>query len=239
MKKDISVSFVLPMYNERENILKTVDEVRTLAKDITDDYEIIIVDDASTDDSVKIAGNLAKEDNAVRLFCLNVNTKFGGAFAKGFKEATKDVILYVDSDMPVSKKDIKASFPLIRDADIVTGYSSVRKGDTPLRKFISGAYNFIVRMLFGLKVKDVNSGYKIVSRKIIEDIEFISRSPFVDVELFLHIKKKNGRVKQFPLVFRTRSGGKSYIARFPVILATFTDMIKVKIHSCVKQKKNL
>ena len=238
MKKKLSVSFVLPMYNERENIEKAVEEIRSLAGDITNDYEIVIVDDASTDDSVRVVENIAKGPSAIKLFCLKTNSKFGGAFAKGFKEASKDVILYMDSDMPVSKEDIAASFPLIYDADIVTGYSKIKKGDTSLRKFISGVYNLIVRLLFGLKINDINSGYKIVSNKLIEGLEFISHSPFVDVELFLHAKKNDGRVRQFPLVFRTRSGGKSYMARLPIILATFADMIKVKIYSCTRKKKN-
>jgi len=140
--------------------------------------------------------------------------------------------------MPVSREDIIASFPLINDNDIVTGYSKINKGDTLLRKIISGVYNLMVRSLFGLNIKDINSGYKIVSNDFIKDIEFISRSPFVDVELFLHAKIKSGRVKQFPLIFITRSGGKSYIARLPVILSTFIDMIRVKIYSCRKKRKD-
>lgn len=238
MKKDLSVSFVLPMYNERENISKAVEEIRSIASEITTDYEIIISDDASTDDGPRIVEEICREDDRVKLFCLKENSKFGGAFARGFKEASKDVILYVDSDMPVSREDIIASFPLIGDADIVTGYSKINKGDTLLRKIISGVYNLMVRSLFGLDIKDINSGYKIVLNDFIKDIEFISRSPFVDVELFLHAKIKGGRVKQFPLIFITRSGGKSYIARLPVIFSTFMDMIKVKIHSCKKTKKD-
>ena len=219
------------MYNEQDNIVNTVSAIKSLAAELTDDYEIIIVDDASTDESGKLIDELAGKDGSVRAFHMKENTKFGGAFARAFKEARKEIILYMDSDMPVSAEDIKDSFPMIKEADIVTGYSRVKKGDTLRRKIISSVYNFLIQSLFGLNVKDINSGYKIVRRDIIKDINFISKSPFIDVELFLHAKKKNGRVRQYPLVFHQRTSGRSYIARLPIIWATFVDMIKVRVLS--------
>ena len=231
MSSGNSISFVLPMYNEQDNIVNTVSAIKSLAAELADDYEIVIVDDASTDESGKIIDNLASKDDSIRAFHMEENTKFGGAFAKGFKEAKKEIILYMDSDMPVSVEDIKDSFSMIKEADIVTGYSRVKKGDTLRRKMISSIYNFLVQSLFGLNVKDINSGYKIVRRDIIKDINFISKSPFIDVELFLHAKRKNGRVRQYPLVFHQRTGGRSYIARLPIIWATFEDMLKVKVLS--------
>ena len=231
-----SISFVLPMFNESENIETTISTLTALADELAvEDYEIVIVDDASTDNAADIVERIAGEDSRVRLFRLKENTKFGGAFSEGFKRASKDVILYMDSDLPVSAEDIKASLPLIDEADIVTGYSSVKKGDTLKRKVISGIYNLMVQTLFGLHIKDINSGYKVVKRDIVKDANFVSRSPFVDVELFIHAKGKDARVRQYPLVFLQRTGGKSYIARLPIIWATFADMIKVRIISCRKK----
>ena len=232
MEKPFTISFVLPMFNESENINHTLADLKSLAKELTDDYEIVVVDDASTDPSADIVEALAQEDSTIKLFRLIQNSKFGGAFAEGFKKATKDVIVYMDSDMPVKSEDIKKSFPLIAEYDVVTGYSKVKKGDNVKRKIISGTYNLIVQVLFGLSIKDINSGYKVVRRSVVEDVDFISRSPFVDVEIFLHAKRKNSSVKQFPLVFRSRKGGQSYIARIPVIWATFVDMIKVRMLLC-------
>ena len=231
MEKKYSISFVLPMFNESDNIERTICMLEDLAGKIADDYEIVIVDDASTDTSASIVEGISGEDSTVKLLRMDKNTKFGGAFAKGFKNASKDIILYVDSDLPVGEEDIKESLPLIEEADIVTGYSKVKKGDTLKRKVISGAYNFIVEVLFSLRVKDINSGYKVVKRSLIEDLDFISHSPFVDVELFLHAKKRGARIKQYPLIFNERTAGKSYISSIPMIWATFTDMIKVKFHS--------
>jgi len=224
-----SVSFVMPMFNERDNIAGTIEQIRTLADGLVEDYEIVIVDDASTDGCGNIVEDMARDDARIKFFRLATNTKFGGAFAKAFKSARKDIILYMDSDMPVDAADIKESLPLIADADIVTGYSKVKKGETLLRKVISGSYNLMVQALFGLNVRDINSGYKIVRRDLVDGIDFVSQSPFIDVELFLQAKKENRPVRQYPLVFRERTGGRSYIASMPIILATFRDMIKLRI----------
>jgi glycosyltransferase involved in cell wall biosynthesis len=222
------VSFVLPMFNERENIERTIGILKGIAGGITGDPEIIVVDDGSTDGCGEIVKGMAEKDPVLIYHRLQKNTRFGGAFAKGFKSATKDVIMYMDSDLPVSEDDIKRSFPLIEGVDIVTGYSRIKKGDTLKRKVMSTTYNALVRMLFGLRIKDINSGFKIVRRSLVEDMEFISQSPFVDVELFLHAGKKNARIKQFALLFHPRQGGRSHMGSPAMILATFRDMLKVR-----------
>ncbi|MBF0253249.1 MAG: glycosyltransferase family 2 protein [Candidatus Omnitrophica bacterium] len=231
MKTAIGISFVLPMFNERENIAATIKKIQTLAGELTDDHEIVIVDDASTDGSVDIVEKLAKEDNSIKLFRMKKNSKFGGAFALGFKKAEKNIILYTDSDMPVSDEDMKKSFPLIEEYDIVTGYSKIKKGDTLTRKIISKAYNCIIQTIFRLDIKDINSGYKIIRGDVVKDLNFISRSPFVDVEIFVHAAKMKCKIFQYPLVFRSREGGKSYISGIKFIGATFIDIVRVKLKS--------
>jgi len=222
-----SISFVLPMFNEKDNIDHTVDVIAALARETCDDYEIIIVDDCSTDGSGQIVDRMAQRDPAIRPVHLERNTKFGGAYAEGFRRASKDLIVYLDSDLPVRSADIRQSLPLIAEADIVTGCSRIEKGDTLKRKVISGAYNFLVERLFGLGVADINSGYKVVRRELVRDLNFRSQSPFVNVELFIHARRKNGRVVQFPLVFLSRPAGRSRITTLPVILATAADMLRV------------
>lgn len=227
METQKSLSFVLPMYNESGNIEKAVTLLKNLATPITQDFEIIVVDDASKDASASIVMDISGRDKRVKLYRMAKNTKFGGAFAEGFKRASKEIIVYMDSDMPVGPEDIKTAISMIDDADIVTAVSGVEKGDTAFRKFVSEGYNNLVRKLFGLNIKDINSGCKIVRRSLVKDLEFISKSPFVDAEIFLHARKKNARIKEYSLIFRTRSAGKSHIASVPIILATFRDMMKV------------
>lgn len=223
-----SVSFVLPMYNEEEAIEDTLEEIRIIAEAISGDYEIIISDDASTDRSVAIAEKEAESDPKIKILKLEKNTKFGGALANGLKNASKDIILYTDSDLPISLLDIKKSLPMIEDADIVTAVSIVKKGENLKRKIISMGYNFLLHALFKMKLRDINSGYKIYRRKMLEGMDFISRSPFIDAEIFLRAAKKGAKITEYPLIFRPRRQGVSKVASISIIIQTFMDMFKFK-----------
>ncbi len=223
-----SISFVLPMYNEREAIEDTVEEIRIIAKSLTSDYEIIIADDASTDGSAQIADRLTKEDSRIKVVRLLSNTKFGGALIAGLKQATKDILIYTDSDLPVSFLDIKKSLLLLEDADIVTATSIVKKGENIKRKIISRVYNFLIQTLFKANIKDINSGYKIYKRDVLKGMDLKSASPFIDVEIFLKAKASGAKIKEYPLIFRPRRQGVSKVSRIPVILQTFLDMLKFK-----------
>ncbi|MDD5438813.1 MAG: glycosyltransferase family 2 protein [Candidatus Omnitrophica bacterium] len=223
-----SVSFVLPMYNEREGIEDTVEEVRIIARAIADDYEIIIVDDASTDGSADVAEAARQGGRDITVERLSKNSKFGGALALGLQDARKEIIIYTDADLPISLLDIKKSLPLIEQADIVTAVSKVKKGENLKRKIISWGYNFLLGMFFDIKIRDVNSGYKIFRRSILEGITFTSRSPFIDAEILIRAKERGARITEYPLIFRPRRQGTSKVAKFAIMAQTFKDMFFFK-----------
>ena len=93
-----SISFVLPMFNEEDNIRDTIIALKSLGSQLSDDHEIVVVDDASTDGSADVVAGISAGDDTVKLFRLEENTKFGGAFAEGFRKAAKEIIVYMDSD---------------------------------------------------------------------------------------------------------------------------------------------
>jgi glycosyltransferase involved in cell wall biosynthesis len=220
-----SVSFVFPMFNERENIEETVRRASKLAAEISGDYEIIIADDASTDGSGDAADALAAKDNRVMSVRLEKNTKFGGALKAGLQAASKDVVVYTDSDFPAKEEDIKKALALLESADVVTAYSIVIK-DTSLKRIImSKVYNFLVRALFGLNIKDINSGLKIYRRAVLQGMKLRSRSPFVDVEIFAEAAKRGFKIAQYGLIFELRTKGASTISRTSVVARTFWDML--------------
>ena len=223
-----SISFVIPMYNEAANIEDTIIRLTKLANELTGDYEIIIADDASTDSSVEAVGNIAANDPHTRLIKLNKNTKFGGALAEGLKNACKEVIIYTDSDLPVREEDIRKGLALLDKADIVTGCSMVIKDMSLKRIIMSKVYNFLVQLFFGLSIKDINSGFKIYKARAVKDLKLISRSPFVDVEIFSEAKKRGFKIEQFGLIFDLRTHGVSTISRFSVVARTFFDMLRYR-----------
>lgn len=224
-----SISFVIPMYNESSNIEATVGKVSRLAKELADDYEIVLADDASSDGTGDISDRLSKEDTHVRSVRLKSNTKFGGALSAGLKNASKDIIIYTDADLPVKEEDVKKGLTLLDDADVVTGYSLVIKDDSFKRIVMSKVYNFLVRAFFGFKIKDINSGFKIYRSKVIRDLRLMSKSPFIDVEIFAEARKRGFKIEQFGLIFDLRTKGVSTISRMSVVARTFWDMLVYRL----------
>lgn len=220
-----SVSFVFPMFNERDNIEETVRRASMLAGDISGDYEIVVADDASTDGSGDAADGLAAKDNRVKSVRLKNNTKFGGALKAGLMAASKDVVIYTDSDFPAKEEDIRRALALLDGADIVTAYSLVIKDTSLKRILMSKVYNFLVRALFGLHIKDINSGLKIYKREVLKDLKLKSNSPFIDVEIFAEAAKRGFRIAQYGLIFELRTRGASTISRPGVVVRTFLDML--------------
>ncbi|MFA6320492.1 MAG: glycosyltransferase family 2 protein [Candidatus Omnitrophota bacterium] len=223
-----SISFVFPMFNEAENIEETLRRATALASEIADDYEIVIVDDASTDGSGDIVDKLASADKHIKSVRLKVNTKFGGALKEGLKNSSKGVVIYTDSDLPAREKDIKGALDMLNGADVVTAYSLVLKDASLKRIIMSKGYNFLVRILFGLKIRDINSGLKIYKRKVIEGLDLKSRSPFIDVEIFAEAARRGFAIKQYGLIFELRTKGESTISRMSVVARTFWDMLKYR-----------
>src|SRR3989338_8665417 len=150
-----NISLVLLMYNESANIEEALNRLSNLAREMCADYEIVIVDDASTDGCGDIVDKLSSKDPRIKLIRLKTNTRFGGALREGLKNASKDIILYTDSDLPVKDEDIKKALELLDRADIITGYSLAIKDASLKRIIMSKAYNFLVELLFDLRIKDI------------------------------------------------------------------------------------
>ena len=222
------VSFVIPMYNERRTIEDTARKVISIAKDIFPDYEIVISDDGSTDGSYLAAEKIAYENSRVKVLRLEKNTKFGGALKEGLKHARKEVVIYTDADLPIDANNIREALELLDDADIVNAYSKIKKGETAGRVVMSKVYNVLIQFLFKTSIRDINSGFKIYKRKVLDGMNLISRSPFVDVEIFVRAKRKGFKVAQYPIIFKHRLQGKSYISRPAVVLRTLYDMLRFK-----------
>lgn len=226
--KKYSISFVFPMFNESDNIGQTIRKASALAEELCDSYEIMVVDDASRDGSGDIVDKLALKDGHIKSVRLKNNTKFGGALKEGLVRASKDIVIYTDSDFPAKEEDIKKALELLDGADIVTAYSLVIKDASLKRILMSKVYNFLVRFLFGLKLRDVNSGLKIYKKKVLQGLDLKSKSPFIDVEIFTEAIKRNFRIKQYGLIFELRTEGHSSISRMGVVLRTFWDMLAYK-----------
>lgn len=218
-----SLSFVFPMYNEIGNVERCVTEALATGRKITSDLEIVLVDDASTDGCGVLADELALKHPELRVVHHAKNRKLGGALRTGFAAATKDWLLYVDSDLPIQMDDALNAVPLTTDADMVIGNRQGR-AEGPKREIMSFVYNRLIRVLFGLKVRDVNFAFKLFRRTILDRITLQSEGSFIDAELLIETHKAGFKIAELPMRYYERTAGVSTLASSSVVVKILHEM---------------
>lgn len=167
-----SISFILPVYNEQGNIAPLVSELNQFLSSREEDYELIIVDDGSTDGSKQIIKKLEKENKKIKAFYFSHNLGKSFVLRKGFKEAGKEIVFFMDSDLQYSVQDIpKFLDKLEQGYDAVNGWRRERN-DPELKKLLPSLfYNFFTRFLLGPNVHDHNCGFKAFKRNVLSDLK--------------------------------------------------------------------
>ncbi len=220
-----SISWVLPMYNEIGYIPLTINKVKTILSEIAFDYEIIIVDGASTDGSVDKLGELFSSDKNIKIIRDCGNKKIGYALRRGFSLASKDIIIYTDFDMPFDFSVINKVIGLIDSCDVIKGY---RVGGNIgfLRKVYTKVYEFIIFIFFKIHMRNINFALKIFRRTLLDCIKLKSGGPFIDAELLIKTHKAGYSIKEIGVVYNPRIHGKSNLSSIVVILETLREMFQ-------------
>jgi glycosyltransferase involved in cell wall biosynthesis len=226
-----SLSIVFPMWNEEELIRSSVDAAREAAEGLVltgeiGTYEIVIVDDASTDATPQIADELALADPHIRVVHHAVNRKLGGSIKTGFATATGSLVLYTDADLPFDMAELAKAVRLLRiyDADVVSAYRFDRTAEGPLRFVYSYLYNHLVRVALGVRVRDVNFAFKLLRRDLLDRIELRSEGSFIDVELLARAERLGYHIIQFGVDYFPRRRGESTLSSLSVILKIIREM---------------
>lgn len=207
-----SITVFFPCYNEEANVEKQALDVDRVIGGISDDYEVVIVDDGSTDRTPQIADRLAAEHPHVRVIHHPHNLGYGTALKTGFTGARKDLILYTDGDNQFDIRDVHKLLPLMREGvDMVVGYRVDRR-DRPLRKFVSRVYNFIIRLVFGLRVRDIDCAFKLFRRSVFDRIEIKSERFLIDTEILVKAKRAGLTIVETGVTHLPRTAGKSSVA---------------------------
>ena len=224
------ISLVLPMFNEGDSVDFTLQSAIASLDRAFADFEIVVADDASTDDSAGQVARWAAKDSRIRLVRLARNQKFGGALRAGLSAGTREYLVYTDFDLPVELASLPRLLENFADADVLTGISSEEVKHVDWKHIvISRGYNLMVRTLFGLRMKDINFGFKAVRKSVWDRMSLHSVSPFVDAELFIRAARINARIKQIPVPFSQRKMGASHIRRLDVIAQTMLDMLHLRL----------
>ena len=224
-KVDLSggISIFVPAYNEEDNIERAIRNSVEVLESITDNYEMLVVNDASTDRTREIVENLAVENDRIKIINHEKNTRLGGAIKTGFTRTTKDIVFYCDADNPIDMWDVKRALPLMADYDLVAGFRLQRE-ERFYRLIYSFVYNTMVGLLFGIESYDINFSFKLVKRSILNKIELNSTGGFIDVEFIVEALLQKARICRVGLRYFPRTAGVSTMASFPVILKILKEM---------------
>lgn len=227
-----SLTIFFPMWNEEDYIYATIDAAREVcgqmqAEGEIGEYELLIVDDASTDATGRIADELAADDHRVRVVHHPVNRRLGGCIKTGFANARSDLVLYTDADLPCDLAELRKACRLLRyyRADVVSAYRHDRTGEGPRRVVYSWLYNWLVTLVFGVHIRDVNFAFKLCQRSIFEKLELASEGSFIDAELLIRAQGLGFRIIQFGVDYFPRSVGVSTLSSGAVIANIVREML--------------
>jgi glycosyltransferase involved in cell wall biosynthesis len=237
------LSVFYPMWNEQDYIERALRFGKRACEDLVEsgdiaDYELIIIDDKSTDRTPEIADAMAAADPHVRVIHHERNRKLGGSMKTGFAAATGDLVLYTDADLPFDMEELPRAVRLLRDyeVDIISAYRFDRTGEGSLRAVYTFVYNGLIKALFGVKVRDINFAFKLCRRRIFDHVELKSEGSFIDAELIIRATRMGYEIMQMGVDYFPRTRGESTLSSPTVILKILREMwsLRTDLHDIQK-----
>lgn len=224
-----SISLVYPMFNEAAYLQRAVAAASHALSETTDDYQIVIVNDASTDETGSIADAVADEDPRITVVHNATNLKLGGTLRAGYAAATKELIVYTDADLPFDLLEIQRAVRLLeyQEADVVSAYRFDRTREGYIRTVYSFVYSLLIRLVFGLRIKDVNFSFKIFRHSLLDRFPLKSDGSFIDAEFLIRSRNAGAGIIQIGVDYFERSRGISTLSSASVIVKILKEMIQL------------
>ena len=224
------LSIFLPCYNEAENLDKTVKNVVEHADRVADKWELLLVNDGSKDNTLAVAEKLASKDKHLKVVNHPINRGYGAALKSGLYNSKYPWIAFIDADGQFNFEEIDEFIKTQEktSADLVIGY--YRKRQVPLlRKLNSFAWQTVVFALFGLHVRDIDCGFKLISKKVVDKVDKLEseRGAFISSEFLIKAKKHNFKIVEIPVHHYPRKAGEATGAKLNVIIKSFIDLFKL------------
>ncbi len=226
MADDISISVFFPCYNEQANVERTTEQALSVLSELGADFEVIIVNDGSGDDTGKIADSFATRDSRVKVVHHPTNLGYGAALQSGFKAASKDLVFYTDGDGQFDIKEMPPLLSLMTEFDIVTCYRLNRQ-DSIVRKINAWCWTKLVCLLFGMKIRDIDCAFKLFKREIFDNIKMVSTGALIDAEILARSVRNGYSVTQRPVHHFPRMAGSQTGANLMVIFRAFKELFQL------------
>jgi len=227
MRRLSSVSAIFPCYNDGGTIASMVLSAKAALEKLSDDFEIIVVNDGSTDYSGVVLEQISALLPQLRLITHPLNGGYGAALRSGFAAAGKDYIFYTDGDAQYDPQELLslAEF-LTEDRDVVNGYK-ISRSDPLHRRLVGGAYRLVMRRLFGLAVRDVDCDFRLMRREALAGITLAVDSGAICVELVKKLQYAGARFVDVPVHHYHRAYGRSQFFRAKRIARTVSDLARL------------
>lgn len=225
-----SITLFFPTYNEGAVIKETVLKAVKVLNNLFVNWEILIINDGSTDKTYEIANKLHETDSRIKVISHKVNLGYGASLQSGFYNARYDWIVFTDSDGQFEFSEITRFIEKQKEtnADIVIGYYKKRQV-SKFKIITSKMWETSVMILFGLRVKDIDCGFKLVSKKVIDTIPKLEseRGAFISSEFLIKTKKAGFKIIEIPVTHYPRLKGVGTGRNIRVIIRSFIDLFKL------------
>lgn len=226
-KKISSLSVIFPAYNDGGTIASMIATGKIAAEQVTDNFEIIVVNDASIDYTADVLKEMQKQCIELRVIQHETNRGYGGALISGFSAAKKDWIFYTDGDAQYNPLELtKLVEALSVGVDAVNGYKAGRS-DSLMRIFIGRLYHHVMKILFGFRIRDVDCDFRLIPTKIMQEIQLKSFSGSICLEMVKKIEDAGYIFAEVPVSHYERKYGVSQFFNFKRILQTLQQLINL------------
>jgi glycosyltransferase involved in cell wall biosynthesis len=222
-----SLTIFFPCYNDAGTIGSLVAAGDTVASEFTDDYELIVVDDGSTDSSRELLEGLRRRFPRLRLVFHSENRGYGGALRSGFANATKELVFYTDGDGQYDVFELRKLLPIVQDGvDVVNGYK-IARSDPAHRVLVGLVYLRVMRLLFNFHVRDVDCDFRVIRRTALETITLHHSTGVICLELVKKLELAGYRFVEFPVHHYHRLHGRSQFFRVGRLVRTGVNILRL------------
>ena len=222
----VSISVFFPCYNEQDNIERVVRRATDVLGEIGADFEVIIVDDGSADQTGRIADSLAAANGRVRVVRHPRNLGYGAAVQSGFRSATKQLVFFTDGDGQFDIGEMPALLPLMERYDIVCGYRLNRR-DPIIRRLNGWLWTKLVCFLFGMNSRDIDCAFKLFRRNVVANMRLSSSGALISAEILARATRSGCKITQAGVHHYPRTAGKQTGAKLKVILRAFKELFSL------------